>query len=225
MIILCETTHLIFPAKTESGLGLAALFRLVLDLGGEGGGRRGVIDGFTDGDGFGVWSRRVLVPRRRLLRLGPLELDGRFCHRCRQRWVNEGERSRGSRVTRCHGRVFNATRDIYRRLLLCFVRRLRLAIEGSTEYVLSFAPPPSHTMPPRPRPRAVNRPASNASSSTQSTSQPSSGPALKSARELELDNDDQLFMRNRSRTAQDWKRLESIEKGLPRYMRCHFRPL
>ncbi|EIM85993.1 uncharacterized protein STEHIDRAFT_157519 [Stereum hirsutum FP-91666 SS1] len=74
-------------------------------------------------------------------------------------------------------------------------------------------------MPPRPRPRAVNRPASNASSSTQSASQPSSAPAAKSARERELDNDDQLFMRNRSRTAQDWKRLETIEKGLFRSMR------
>lgn len=70
-------------------------------------------------------------------------------------------------------------------------------------------------MPPRPRPRPVARPASQASSSTQASSQPASNlSATKSARERELDNDDHFFMRNRSRTAQDWKRLESIERGL-----------
>lgn len=80
-----ETTHLIVAAKAEGGLRLYALFRLVLDLGGKCGGGRGVVDGFTIGDMFGIWDRRVPVPRRFLLCLGPLKLDGRFCHGCRER--------------------------------------------------------------------------------------------------------------------------------------------
>ncbi|KAI0051098.1 hypothetical protein FA95DRAFT_1580837 [Auriscalpium vulgare] len=63
-------------------------------------------------------------------------------------------------------------------------------------------------MPPRPRPRPANR-------STASTASTSSR-ALenqKSEREVELDKEDVFFMRNRNRTAKDWKKLETREKG------------
>lgn len=84
MSMLYTTTYLIVAAEAECGLGFNALFRLVLDLGGKCGGRGGVIDRFT-GYVFGIGSRRVPVPCRRLLRLGPLELDGRFRHHCERR--------------------------------------------------------------------------------------------------------------------------------------------
>jgi len=66
-------------------------------------------------------------------------------------------------------------------------------------------------MPPRPRPRPANRQASDqvpktASSMTQAV------PLVKTDRELELDKGDELFLRNRNRTAKDWKRLDLLEK-------------
>ncbi|KAH9065443.1 hypothetical protein EDB87DRAFT_1595903 [Lactarius vividus] len=65
-------------------------------------------------------------------------------------------------------------------------------------------------MPPRPRPRPANR---QASGSTQhATSSSKHVPISKTGRELELDKGDELFIRNRNRTAKDWQRLDRIAK-------------
>jgi hypothetical protein len=36
---------------------------------------------------------------------------------------------------------------------------------------------------------------------------------VKTDRELELDKGDELFLRNRNRTAKDWKKLDKLTKG------------
>jgi hypothetical protein len=38
-------------------------------------------------------------------------------------------------------------------------------------------------------------------------------PLAKTDRELELDKGDELFLRNRNRTAKDWKKLDKLTKG------------
>ncbi|KAH9002555.1 hypothetical protein EDB86DRAFT_2800259 [Lactarius hatsudake] len=69
-------------------------------------------------------------------------------------------------------------------------------------------------MPPRPRPRPANRQASAPTQHATSSSKPV--PIAKTGRELELDKGDELFIRNRNRTAKDWQRLDRIAKGEPR---------
>ncbi|KAH9042155.1 hypothetical protein EDB85DRAFT_2139510 [Lactarius pseudohatsudake] len=69
-------------------------------------------------------------------------------------------------------------------------------------------------MPPRPRPRPANRQASAPTQHATSSSKPV--PITKTGRELELDKGDELFIRNRNRTAKDWQRLDRIAKGEPR---------
>ncbi|KAH9049940.1 hypothetical protein EDB84DRAFT_1451888 [Lactarius hengduanensis] len=65
-------------------------------------------------------------------------------------------------------------------------------------------------MPPRPRPRPANRQASAPTQHATSSSKPV--PIAKTGRELELDKGDELFIRNRNRTAKDWQRLDRIAK-------------
>ncbi|KAI0058271.1 hypothetical protein BV25DRAFT_1994402 [Artomyces pyxidatus] len=71
-------------------------------------------------------------------------------------------------------------------------------------------------MPPRPRPRPVNRqktaPATSSTPEASSSKASTSADHVKTARELELDKDDEFFIRNRNRTAKDWKKLEQREK-------------
>ncbi len=69
-------------------------------------------------------------------------------------------------------------------------------------------------MPPRPRPRPANRQASGPTQHATSSSKPV--PTAKTGRELELDKGDELFIRNRNRTAKDWQRLDRLAKGEPR---------
>jgi hypothetical protein len=38
-------------------------------------------------------------------------------------------------------------------------------------------------------------------------------PLTKTDREMELDKGDEFFMRNRNRTAKDWKKLDKLTKG------------
>jgi hypothetical protein len=40
----------------------------------------------------------------------------------------------------------------------------------------------------------------------------------KTDRELELDKGDELFLRNRNRTAKDWKKLDKLTKGESRHL-------
>lgn len=78
---------------------------------------------------------------------------------------------------------------------------------------------------PRPRPRPTNRQANPTQSSSSSAStqilealtQNTSLNQTKSARDIELDQEDQFFIRNRNRTAKEWKKLEDIDKGAPRF--------
>ncbi|KAI9428317.1 hypothetical protein H4582DRAFT_788474 [Lactarius indigo] len=65
-------------------------------------------------------------------------------------------------------------------------------------------------MPPRPRPRPANRQASGPTQHAASSSKPV--PIAKTGRELEIDKGDELFIRNRNRTAKDWQRLDRIAK-------------
>jgi len=44
-------------------------------------------------------------------------------------------------------------------------------------------------------------------------------PLAKTDRELELDKGDELFLRNRNRTAKDWKKLDKLTKGCPVFRR------
>ncbi len=62
-------------------------------------------------------------------------------------------------------------------------------------------------MPPRPRPRPANRQANGPTQDVASSS------TAKTGRELELDKGDELFIRNRNRTAKDWQRLDRLAKG------------
>ena len=68
-------------------------------------------------------------------------------------------------------------------------------------------------MPPRPRPRPANRQASGPAPHAASSSKI---PTVKTDRDLELDKGDELFIRNRNRTAKDWQRLDRLAKGEPR---------
>ncbi|KAI9465518.1 hypothetical protein BJY52DRAFT_586407 [Lactarius psammicola] len=63
-------------------------------------------------------------------------------------------------------------------------------------------------MPPRPRPanRQASGPTQGAASSSKRV------PIVKTDRELELDKGDELFIRNRNRTAKDWQRLDRLAK-------------
>lgn len=67
-------------------------------------------------------------------------------------------------------------------------------------------------MPPRPRPRPANRQASEPVPHATSSVTPAVSLA-KTQRELELDRGDEFFMRNRNRTAKDWRRLDELAKG------------
>jgi len=64
---------------------------------------------------------------------------------------------------------------------------------------------------PRPRPRPANRQAGDQAHKTAS-SIAQAVPLSKADRESELDKGDELFLRNRNRTAKDWKRLDLLEK-------------
>ncbi|KAI0304446.1 hypothetical protein B0F90DRAFT_1256637 [Multifurca ochricompacta] len=70
-------------------------------------------------------------------------------------------------------------------------------------------------MPPRPRPRPANRQASDPVQQATSSSSPNTQvlSIAKTDRELELDKGDELFIRNRNRTAKDWKKLDKLVKG------------
>jgi hypothetical protein len=77
-------------------------------------------------------------------------------------------------------------------------------------------------MPPRPRPRP--RPANRQPSEPVQHAVSSDAPVVslaKTDRELELDRGDELFMRNRNRTAKDWRKLDALAKGesLTSYLR------
>lgn len=72
-------------------------------------------------------------------------------------------------------------------------------------------------MPPRPRPRPANRQASDKAQNAASSSMTQESLA-KTNRELELDKGDELFLRNRNRTAKDWKKLDKLTKGEPDYL-------
>jgi hypothetical protein len=67
-------------------------------------------------------------------------------------------------------------------------------------------------MPPRPRPRPANRqanePVQHADTSVAAIVLPP-----KTDRESELDRGDELFMRNRNRTAKDWRKLDELAKS------------
>lgn len=65
-------------------------------------------------------------------------------------------------------------------------------------------------MPPRPRPRPANRQASGLTQHAASSSKLVT--TTKTGRELELDKGDELFIRNRNRTAKDWQRLDRLAK-------------
>jgi hypothetical protein len=67
-------------------------------------------------------------------------------------------------------------------------------------------------MPPRPRPRPANRQANEHVQHAVSSVTPAMSLA-KTDRESELDRGDELFMRNRNRTAKDWKKLDELAKG------------
>jgi hypothetical protein len=43
-------------------------------------------------------------------------------------------------------------------------------------------------------------------------------PLAKTDREMELDKGDELFLRNRNRTAKDWKKLDRLGKGESGYL-------
>jgi hypothetical protein len=68
-------------------------------------------------------------------------------------------------------------------------------------------------MPPRPRPRPANRQASDQTQHGASSSMTQGVSLAKTDRELELDKGDELFLRNRNRTANDWKKLDRLAKG------------
>jgi hypothetical protein len=74
-------------------------------------------------------------------------------------------------------------------------------------------------MPPRPRPRPANRPASGQNVASSSTTRTVS--LAKTDRELELDKGDELFLRNRNMTAKDWKKLDKLAKGESGYLSIH----
>ncbi|KAI0322030.1 hypothetical protein OF83DRAFT_1096336 [Amylostereum chailletii] len=65
---------------------------------------------------------------------------------------------------------------------------------------------------PRPRPRPTPRQASGSGNASSSNLSASNVQKSKSAREQELDKDDVFFLRNRNRTAKDWKKLDEMEK-------------
>lgn len=66
-------------------------------------------------------------------------------------------------------------------------------------------------MPPRPRPRP--RPANRQASDQAQHAASSVMKLAKSDRELELDKGDEYFIRNRNRSAKDWKKLDDLTKG------------
>jgi hypothetical protein len=66
-------------------------------------------------------------------------------------------------------------------------------------------------MPPRPRPRPANRQASEQNAASSSMTR--AVPLAKTDREMELDKGDEFFLRNRNRTAKDWKKLDKLAKG------------
>ena len=70
-------------------------------------------------------------------------------------------------------------------------------------------------MPPRPRPRArpANRQASDQAQQTASSSMTQGVSLTKTDRELELDKGDELFLRNRNMTANDWRKVDRLAKG------------
>ena len=65
-------------------------------------------------------------------------------------------------------------------------------------------------MPPRPRPRPANRQANGKAQNLASSSMTQAASFAKTDRELELDKGDELFLRNRNRTAKDWKKLDKL---------------
>src|SRR5258708_5082872 len=68
-------------------------------------------------------------------------------------------------------------------------------------------------MAPRPRPRPANRQASDQAQNVASSSMIQGVSLAKTDRELELNKGDELFIRNRNRTARDWKKLDKLAKG------------
>jgi len=66
---------------------------------------------------------------------------------------------------------------------------------------------------PRPRPRPANRQASDQAQQTASSSMTQGVSLAKTDRELELDKGDELFLRNRNMTANDWRTRDRLAKG------------
>jgi len=71
---------------------------------------------------------------------------------------------------------------------------------------------------PRPRPRPANRQASDQAQQTASSSVTQAVSLAKTDRELELDKGDELFLRNRNMTTNDWRKLDRLAKGEPGYL-------
>ena len=85
-------------------------------------------------------------------------------------------------------------------------------VTDAPRVVFSHASFEPTTMPPRPRPRPANRPVNEHVQHAVSSVTPAVSLA-KTDRESELDRGDELFMRNRNRTAKDWKKLDELAKG------------
>lgn len=66
---------------------------------------------------------------------------------------------------------------------------------------------------PRPRPRPANRQASDQAQQIATSSMTQGASLAKTDRELELDKGDELFLRNRNMTANDWRKLDRLAKG------------
>jgi len=71
---------------------------------------------------------------------------------------------------------------------------------------------------PRPRPRPANRQASDQAQQTASSSITQAVSLAKTDRELELDKGDELFLRNRNMTANDWRKMDRLAKGEPGHL-------